>query len=486
MSEGRGCLIENSSAKHSDRRTMVPFEMRSPMGEQAFPDEPMQYRSDTRRKRSRWRRRVALAPPAFFLIPCLLALVSCAATDDQNVTAQRARAARELSEKPVWKSALTQIEPQIMASARPAPGPAELDRSDQDLGLGQERTSGLARSEEQVGATGEAAQRGQNGESNAASAAAADPPRGEATTGAVSDEVTVTPSTSNQPAEQPIAETHPWLGIPDKDLVRELLLRTLKRWEAHAGGFSDAARLSADDEEQELARGIVTLSFLSDEASLDKASLEAAAGALSASGNREDLIRAALGLQQLGKKDESDEILRRLTNGGPEEKSGSGEGKREGSIADPPAESAAVSTTPPSFELVSVSFASRIDGPGDFVAMPKEAIQPGKDVLIYGEFTGFRTVATETDSGDRPPLHSRAFSATLQLLDADTNELEVLDFLPRSRGRQSVENREEPVNFWARYRIPQNLDRGRHTILITAEDHLGSQTAKTELSFDVE
>ncbi len=405
-------------------------------------------------------------------ILCCVVLAACATTDD-GIAARREREARRLREAEVWKSPATQIEPQVMASVE-TKAPA--------------RASGIA--EDNAGSRA----RLDRTPAPEASEAAAE------TTGAAAIESTTT-ELATPTTEATSANLPSWMEIPDEELIRELLLRKLKQWESQAGGYSHASHLAPDGEEQRLARDLVTLSFLSGGRPLDETGLEAAAMTLGATGDREDLLRAALALQQLGRTGESREILLRLTGEDEGDSEPPQVGRREtaraagtietietaaaaaapASIAVP--EAAALSGTP-AFELVSVTFASRIDGPGDFVAMPAEAIQPGKEILVYGEFAGFRTIEQRTEAGDQP-THSRAFSASLRLQDAERNVLEELKFLPPSRGRQAVHDPGEAVNFWARYQIPDTLSAGRYQIVINAEDHLGGQSATAELSFEV-
>ncbi len=455
-------------------------EMRWSMGERAFPDRPV-YRpidfpkTECKRSASRWGLWVCPLTAAFMMILCCLALASCATAKD-DISARRDRAAQKLTEEKVWKSGVSKFEPQVMAAARTATPAGSRTGSPEGAGGSPNAPDPLA-SPPAPGAS----------EPTLASRAMSE-----------NAALTIEASEAALDDKQDSGGDAPnWLEIPDEELVRELLLRKLKRWENQAGGYSHASNLTPDNDEQRLARDLVTLGFLADSRELDGTSLEAAAMTLSTTGDREDLIRAALTLQQLGKTAASDDILRRLAGEKLDQDTEAPEAEAEAvAIADEPtAETAEPAATTPipvastpsetsTFELVSVTFASRIDGPGDFVAMPAAAIQPGKDVLVYGEFSGFRTLESPAEAGAQP-THSRAFSANLRLENAEMNILEELKFLPPSRGRQVVDEPGEAVNFWARYEIPDDLDSGQYQIVITAEDHFGGQSAKAELSFEV-
>lgn len=421
------------------------------------------------------------------MVLCGLLLASCATTEDSTAS-RRDLAVQTLREDQGWKSEVTRIEPPIMPSARREASPA--DGSSVELSHGpfpaDVPETDIAVSRDAAAALTSAATPGPADEDD--STASTEGERGTRTgpeLAGQSAETAGDPDSGESTASAP-----PGASPGDDELLRGLLMRTLKQWDEHAGGYSDASTLTLQSQQQRLARDLVTLSFLSYGRPLDRARLEAAAMTLSSTGDRGDLMRAALTYQQLGKTRKSEEILQRLfeeASGGEtevtrevpdttEEEDGGPETVPHEATADEMPESA--------FELVSVTFASRIDGPGDFVRMAPEDLQPGKDILVYGEFAGFRTIESRAEPGD-PPTHSRAFSARLHLQDAKNNVLDELGFLPPSRGRQSVHDPEEPVNFWARYEIPDDLAAGDYVIVISAEDRLGGQSATAELGFEV-
>jgi hypothetical protein len=135
------------------------------------------------------------------------------------------------------------------------------------------------------------------------------------------------------------------------------------------------------------------------------------------------------------------------------------------------------------FEVVSLSFARSIDGPGKFIPASESDVLPGKVLLVYGEFRNFRARREEADQD--PPRFRQAFRASLRLLAPSGKEIDELDFLPESRGRQTSSSPLETVNFWARYRMPESLKAGQYRLIVEAEDILGESSATRELSFEI-
>jgi hypothetical protein len=137
---------------------------------------------------------------------------------------------------------------------------------------------------------------------------------------------------------------------------------------------------------------------------------------------------------------------------------------------------------PAPFKIDRLSFAESISGPGNFTPL-EEAVAPGREVLVYGEFRNFHSVK-EIDQ-NQEVFYRRAFEATLSLFSEVGEEIDGLEFLPRKRGRQLTASRSELMNFWALYRIPAHLRAGRYKIAVNAQDLIGSSSASAELWFEL-
>lgn len=136
------------------------------------------------------------------------------------------------------------------------------------------------------------------------------------------------------------------------------------------------------------------------------------------------------------------------------------------------------------FSVVRAVFARGIEGPGAYCTLPQDEIQPGKLVLVYGEFRNFRTEKLPAKSTGHP--HVCAFAAGFRLVDAQGETIDEVDFLPPHRGRQQLENDDDTVNFWARYRIPATLEPGAYDLFIDAEDLFGKVDTSASIPFKVE
>ncbi len=392
---------------------------------------------------------------------------ACRSTEGDDLAARRKLVDEQFASRPVWKTPILEEEPIHAAPVRSA-----------------------------------------GTEADAAPALAADSSTGDSSTG----------DSAAAPHSEALTEPRPDAGATRRpDLVEELRTRSRERWnrllrefpaEPGDGGGSDDD--SAGWNEEGLASAIDELSAGAD--------------------SEEQLIMTALYLRQNGRKSESDRILRALvadlepavvkTSAADESSAASGDTaesahgesyepanetapesgdavEHEVVIESVPdsgtAESEATSGTEPSptpapvatsFALESVGFAAKIDGPGEYDPLPPERIRPGAEVLIYGEFSRFSEDRVQQDPDDEPQWE-RAFAASLRLKTKGGDVLDELDFLPADSGRQLVTDRTEPVNFWARYRIPDSLAGGEYKIEILASDLIGDRSATTALPFEL-
>jgi hypothetical protein len=257
--------------------------------------------------------------------------------------------------------------------------------------------------------------------------------------------------------------------IPDDQLIAELASRTAGEWTLLSGGIGGAAGgEAADPRAGEVARRLVLLGLLRPGGAAGEAEPlgEALTFAMNAERSGEERLIAAAYLEGAGRTAEARAIIADLWPG-----------------AAAPAPSAAEAPAVDPFALQSLAFATSIEGPGKFTPAPASAIAPGSLVLIYGEFRGYRSVVEEEGPGG--PSYARAFAATLRLLSDDEREIDRLDFLPEARGRQRAREAAEAVNFWARYRIPAQLEPGKYRIVIEARDVLGSASATGELELEI-
>lgn len=134
------------------------------------------------------------------------------------------------------------------------------------------------------------------------------------------------------------------------------------------------------------------------------------------------------------------------------------------------------------FKVDRLSFAESITGPGQFTPLEK-TLTPGGEVLIYGEFRDFQSV--EEINKHQEVFYRREFAASLSLFSEAGEEIDGLEFLPRNRGRQLAASRAELMNFWALYKIPSDLKKGRYRIAVNAQDLISNCSAAAELWFDL-
>ncbi len=135
------------------------------------------------------------------------------------------------------------------------------------------------------------------------------------------------------------------------------------------------------------------------------------------------------------------------------------------------------------FALLSVTIASEISGPGDYVPIRSKTFRPGQTVYLYGELTGFEE---RFDSDADASLYTRSFSGSLSLLDPRRRTVDTLTFLTRDEDTSSSPGSQELVNFWARYRFPADLRDGTHEVHLIAHDLVGQQVARAILEVTID
>lgn len=138
--------------------------------------------------------------------------------------------------------------------------------------------------------------------------------------------------------------------------------------------------------------------------------------------------------------------------------------------------------TASAFRLVSVTFASKIRGPGDFEPLNKRVFDPGDRVLIYGEFEGFEE---EPPQAEEDPTYTRSFSGRLRLVNTKAKLIDTFIFLEPSKATYRSEQRSGVVNFWARYKFPDDLPPGDYQVRVEGTDLIGGNEASTILGLRI-
>ena len=268
--------------------------------------------------------------------------------------------------------------------------------------------------------------------------------------------------------------------LDQSDVILELHREAVDRWLT----VSEAEGTYTHEDRLDAARNLITLSLLSsDQCDANPTVLRSAAGKLESSPESDDRILATLAFQKLGRSNKVYALLQDISETEPATSQSESNAQPQPAAA---IEEVEQKESPrDEFRLASVTFATKIDGPGKFEAVSASQLEPGRDVLIYGEFENFLTVRTQDDPGDQP-IYSREFSGRLRLTDPEGKILDELDFLPPGRGRQDVQDESEAVNFWARYTIPADLSAGKYTVVITAADLLQKVSAQARLNFKID
>ena len=138
--------------------------------------------------------------------------------------------------------------------------------------------------------------------------------------------------------------------------------------------------------------------------------------------------------------------------------------------------------TEAAFRMVSVTFASEIQGPGDYKPLGNRVFYPGDHVLIYGEFEGFEE---EPPRAKEDPTYTRSFSGELKLVNDRSEVLDTFTFLNPSRVAYRPQQRTRIVNFWARYRFPEDLPPGTYKVNVEGSDLIGGNEASATLGLQV-
>ncbi|MBI4604247.1 MAG: hypothetical protein HY721_19990 [Planctomycetes bacterium] len=261
--------------------------------------------------------------------------------------------------------------------------------------------------------------------------------------------------------------------LPDAALVSELQHRWTRRWTALSGGLGKSASTDHEPARREASRHVLALCFLrEDHGSGDPIVAEALASAAQDDACDDNRLLAAACLKHAGMDEELHAILETFAgrSEGPAERTG--ETEDEAPAGAP-------------FEVVGLTFARSIEGPGKYEQLDGSEIAPGRTVLIYGEFKNFLSVA-ETHDRSAKPSYRRAFAAELRVLSPEGEEIDRLVFLPEKRGHQTAPAHAEVMNFWARYRIPASLQPGQYQLVVEARDVLAGSTASAEMPFEVQ
>ena len=145
-------------------------------------------------------------------------------------------------------------------------------------------------------------------------------------------------------------------------------------------------------------------------------------------------------------------------------------------------ETSAPVDTEAAFRMVSVTFASEIQGPGDYKPLGNRVFNPGDHVLIYGEFEGFEEEPPRTKED---PTYTRSFSGRLKLVNDRSEVLDTFTFLNPSRVAYRPQQRTRIVNFWARYRFPEDLPPGTYKVNVEGSDLIGGNEATAILGLQV-
>ena len=249
-------------------------------------------------------------------------------------------------------------------------------------------------------------------------------------------------------------------------LLEELEARFSQEWSSLPGGLGDVQAEEESSGRFAASRRLIAVSFLRNAADSKNEVLEEALRFAVSQSAKSDLKLLAAAYFTHSKQD--GDALSLVSEICAEEPAGE---RGEGSGA-------------PSFEVVALSFARSIDGPGKFIPAGEGDVLPGKVLLVYGEFQHFRS-KLEREDGQEAPAFRQAFSASLRLVAPSGTEMDKLDFLPESRGRQTSSSPLEKVNFWARYRLPDSLKAGQYRLIVDAKDMLGGNSASRDLEFEI-
>ncbi len=275
-------------------------------------------------------------------------------------------------------------------------------------------------------------------------------------------EMSSTPHSSNTMEKPPLGR------VPEETLVSELSARWTREWVSLSGGFGQVSIECHDLHILEASKHILALSFLrKDHGADDEIVQEAIRAAFSDSAGDDHRLLAAACLSHEGKREQVRDVLASLAGEEAETIPTGSEGLPQGR-----------------FEVVGLAFARSIEGPGEFTRAEEADIGPGKSILVYGEFRNFRSVREQRGDA-KEDSYRRVFQASLRILSAEGEEIDRLEFLPESRGRQLASSPAEVMNFWARYKIAADMRPGSYKLVVDARDMLAEAVASAEVEFQL-
>ncbi len=169
-----------------------------------------------------------------------------------------------------------------------------------------------------------------------------------------------------------------------------------------------------------------------------------------------DLLRAAL-YQKIGQPDLRDRALSRLRT--------------------------SVLAGEKEFRLAQAAFAREIRGYRNFTRIETAKFTAGEEILLYGEFEGFKN-SPAAQAGSAAG-HRRSFAAQIVLKGQDGEEIDRRDLLRAGQAVEVVVDPEKPVHFWGRYPVPRDARPGEYLLDIEASDLEGRQKAHARLPLTV-
>lgn len=261
-----------------------------------------------------------------------------------------------------------------------------------------------------------------------------------------------------------------------EDLVAQVESLVTAHWERISGGLGgDHVPDGRADDGLQAAAHLLAVTFLGEPRPTDLSCLRDAVALAGDPGSpRQYRLLAAACLERIGRPEDAQRIVGEVyapVRAAP------------GTIlprALEPSEGERPAAGSGAFRLERVSFATRIEGPGQFTSADAEDLTPGATVYIYGEFRDAAAVLEQADT----PGYRRHFSGNLTLLDRGGRVLDTIEFLPRERGAHVSPRPDDLVNFWARFSVPADLSAGPYRVAIHATDVLAGTSAREELQFD--
>ncbi len=169
-----------------------------------------------------------------------------------------------------------------------------------------------------------------------------------------------------------------------------------------------------------------------------------------------DLLRAAL-YQKIGQPDLRDRTLSRLRT--------------------------SVLGAEMNFRLEQAAFAREIRGYRNFTRIEAAEFAPGEEILLYGEFDGFKN--SPTAQGGGAAGYRRSFTAQLVLKSENGEEIDRRDLLRAGQAVEVVVDPEKPVHFWGRYPVPRDARPGEYRLDIEASDLESRQKAHVRLPLKI-